>query len=211
MFKRYRTLLALCVAPVVIAGCTNDYNFTAPPHTFDVNPQYKAIGLGETLQLTALGADGKPVAATWTSDNPAVASVSATGLVTGRTAGGPIGVIAALNSDPSQHQTSSITVLKGFSRAISGAVNAVGRYTIDVPAGAKTLRVTIAGGTGDVDLYVRFGAPAAGSRPPDNCASEAGGNGETCTITNPAAGTWHIMTFAYEAFTGATLTAIYEN
>jgi hypothetical protein len=208
MLKRFRTLLALCVAPAVFAGC-NDYNFTAPAHTFDITPQFKGIGLGETVQLAAIGADGAPVAVTWSSDSTAIVTVSPTGLVTGVGAGGPIGVIAKLSSDPAQTQVSSITVLKGFVRAISGALNEEAIYTIKVPAGSTKLTVTIAGGTGDVDMYVRYNAEPTGGAS-DNCKSEKAGNAESCVITNPQAGTWYILTYAFEAFSGATLTALFE-
>lgn len=208
MFKRYRKLLALFAAPVVIAGC-NDYEFTAPSHTFDLNVPYTGLGLGETLQLEALGPDGTPVQVTWTSDDPNIAKVSATGLVTAVGAGGPVGVIARSVANPNESQAASITVLKGYIKSISGATGAEGVYTIDVPAGATKLTVTIAGGTGDVDMYVRYNAVPTGSG--DNCKSEKAGNGESCTITNPTAGKWYILTYAYEAFAGATLTVLYEN
>src|SRR5215203_466594 len=148
MFKRYRKLLALVVAPVVFAGCTSDYNFTAPPHTFDLDTEFKGIGLGETVQLGAFDGSGAPVAVTWKSDDTKIATVSATGLVTGVSAGGPINIIAR-STDGSEVRTSSITVLKGFIKQISGKLNDEVIYTIDVPAGATKLTVTIAGGTGD--------------------------------------------------------------
>jgi hypothetical protein len=210
MFKRYRTLLALCVAPAVFAGC-NDYNFTAPRHTFDVTPPYKGIGLGETVQLAAVGADGTPVAVTWTSDNANIAAVSSTGLVTGAHAGGPVGVIAHLVSDPSQTQATSITVLKGFVKVVAGATNSDIIYTIDVPAGATKLTISLLGGTGDGDIAVRFGAPPTWSSPPDACIKGGNGNVETCVITNPAAGKWYIDINGYVAYANATLTALYES
>jgi hypothetical protein len=204
MFKRYGKLLALLAAPVVFAGC-NDYTFTAPPHTFDLNTQYKGLGLGETLQLQAIGADGNPISVSWSSDDTKIATVTANGLVTGVGAGGPIGIIAR---NGSESQAASITVLKGFIKAISGATGAEAVYSINVPAGAKKLTVTISGGTGDVDMYVRYNAEPTGSG--DDCKSEKAGNGESCVISNPAAGKWYILTYAYEAFAGATLTVLYE-
>lgn len=63
-------------------------------------------------------------------------------------------------------------------------------FTIDVPAGASTLDVSTSGGSGNVDLYVRFGADP--SRASYDCRDTGGGNNETCSISNPAAGTWHI-------------------
>jgi len=80
-------------------------------------------------------------------------------------------------------------------------------YTVAVPSGRSKLKVTIAGGSGDADLYVR-----SGSAPTDTvytCRPYLSGNNETCTITAPAAGTWHVRVKAYSTFSGVTLTAQY--
>ncbi len=88
--------------------------------------------------------------------------------------------------------------------AASGASLA---YTVAVPSGSSQLKVTIAGGSGDADLYVRNG-----SAPTDTvytCRPYLSGNNETCTIPSPAAGTWHVRVKAYSTFSGVTLTAQY--
>ncbi|MEN5071795.1 S8 family peptidase [Stenotrophomonas sp. TWI1183] len=88
--------------------------------------------------------------------------------------------------------------------AASGASLA---YTVAVPSGSSQLKVTIAGGSGDADLYVR-----SGSAPTDTvytCRPYLSGNNETCTISAPAAGTWHVRVKAYSTFSGVTLTAQY--
>jgi len=62
--------------------------------------------------------------------------------------------------------------------AASGASLA---YTVTVPSGSSQLKVTIAGGSGDADLYVRNG-----SAPTDTvytCRPYLSGNNETCTIS----------------------------
>src|SRR5437660_308487 len=41
---------------------------------------------------------------------------------------------------------------------LSGATGSNKNYTFAVPSGASTVTVQISGGTGDADLYVRFGA-----------------------------------------------------
>jgi hypothetical protein len=207
MLKLFRKVLPLCIAPIVLASC-NDYNFTAPPHTFDVTPQYSGLGLGETLQLQAIGADGGPASVTWSTDDASIATVSSTGLVTGVGAGGPVGIVARSNANSSESRAASITVLKGFIKNVAGATNSETVYNINVPAGAKKLTVTIAGGSGDVDMYVRYNATPTGSG--DNCKSEKAGNGESCVITNPTAGKWYILLYGYEAYAGATLTVLYE-
>ena len=83
---------------------------------------------------------------------------------------------------------------------------AVLRKRITTPAGG-TLTVTISGGTGDADLYTRFG-----SRPTTStysCRPYLTGNSETCTITNTSAGDYYIMLRGYAAFSGVSLTASY--
>lgn len=80
-------------------------------------------------------------------------------------------------------------------------------YTINVPSGQSNLSVSISGGSGDADLYVRFGAqPTTGSY---NCRPYLTGNNETCNLSNPSAGTWHIGVRAYSTFSGTSLTASY--
>lgn len=82
------------------------------------------------------------------------------------------------------------------------------RKTVEIPAGMTSFTVTISGGSGDADLYVR-----QGSRPTTSsydCRPYKNGNAETCTFTNPQAGTWHIGLRAYSTFSGVTLDAQYK-
>ena len=88
---------------------------------------------------------------------------------------------------------------------LSAARNSWLRYTVEVPAGMSTLTVNIAGGSGDADLYLRFGSqPSTSSY---TCRPYLNGNTESCTINNPQAGTWHIGIRAYRAFSGVNLNA----
>ncbi len=80
-------------------------------------------------------------------------------------------------------------------------------YTLAVPAGSTNLVVTISGGTGDADLYVKFGSqPTTSSY---DCRPYLSGNAETCTIAAPQTGTYYISLNAYAAFSGVTLKASY--
>ncbi|MFY1826782.1 M4 family metallopeptidase [Myxococcus fulvus] len=92
----------------------------------------------------------------------------------------------------------------GLSAATSSSVN----YTMDVPANTRVTFAT-SGGTGDADLYVRFGsAPGTGTGTYD-CRPYLGGNAETCQLTNTTAGKYYVMVRAYSAFTGVTLRGSY--
>lgn len=82
------------------------------------------------------------------------------------------------------------------------------RYTIDVPAGATSLSFISTGGTGDADLYVRFGS--APTETTYDCRPYIGGNNETCNISNVQAGTYHVMLRAYSSFSNVTLLASFN-
>ncbi|WP_343225858.1 M4 family metallopeptidase [Noviluteimonas lactosilytica] len=91
---------------------------------------------------------------------------------------------------------------------ISATTGNSANYTLVVPAGATNLTFTISGGTGDADMYVRFG-----SAPTDTtytCRPYLSGNNETCTIAAPSAGTYYVRLKAYSSFSGVTLVGNYS-
>ena len=95
----------------------------------------------------------------------------------------------------------------GVAKPISGAAGSSQVWTLAVPAGATGLKFVSAGGSGDADMYVKFGsAPTTTSF---DCKSEGGTNAETCNIATAQAGTYHVLIKGYSAFSGATLTGSY--
>ena len=100
------------------------------------------------------------------------------------------------------------TLTKGVPvTGLSGAAGSEKIYTIDVPSGASNLMITMSGGTGDADLYVR-----AGSAPTDStydCRPYKTGNAESCTIATPTAGKYYVRMKAYSAYSGVSLVADY--
>lgn len=70
--------------------------------------------------------------------------------------------------------------------------------------GYDALRVQMSGGTGDADLYVRFGAQP--SRNNYDCRPYVGGNEETCEFDPSQDGLYYVMVFGYNAYDGLTLT-----
>ena len=88
---------------------------------------------------------------------------------------------------------------------LSGAVGSEVDYSIVVPVGQGELQISISGGTGDCDLYVRRDGPPTYNgydyRP------FLFGNNETVTVANPAAGTWYIMLRGHDVYSGVTLLA----
>ncbi|MGR5285945.1 S8 family peptidase [Vibrio maritimus] len=89
---------------------------------------------------------------------------------------------------------------------ISGGRGEQKQYYIDVTAGQR-LSVTISGGSGDADLYLRYGsAPTLSNW---ECRPYRYGNQETCTVTSTKNGRYHIMLNGYTSFSGVTLEARY--
>jgi serine protease len=91
---------------------------------------------------------------------------------------------------------------------ISGASGSQQFWTMSVPAGASNLKFTIAGGTGDADMYVRFGSPPTTTA--YDCRPYLSGNNETCNIATAQVGTYHVMLRGYTAYSGVTLTGSYS-
>lgn len=110
---------------------------------------------------------------------------------------------AILTVNPAQVLTSG-TPLTGQS---SDPNNLSGRiyYRITVPTGATALAVTTTGGTGDVALFVRQGAPPTSFL--FHGRSFSVGNTESVTINNPVAGQWFIGLFKDATYAGVTLQA----
>jgi len=83
-------------------------------------------------------------------------------------------------------------------------------FEMNVPSGASNVKFTTSGGTGDVDLYVKFG-----SRPTDSsydCRPFQNGNEETCDSSQltQSGGVYHVRLVAYQAYTGVTLTGSFS-
>ncbi|HEU4663204.1 MAG TPA: M4 family metallopeptidase, partial [Dokdonella sp.] len=91
---------------------------------------------------------------------------------------------------------------------ISGATGSDKLYTLDVPSGATGLKFVTSGGSGDADLYVKFGsAPTTSSY---DCRSWVSGNSETCNIPTAQTGKYYVLVHAYSSFSGMSLTGSYS-
>jgi serine protease len=92
----------------------------------------------------------------------------------------------------------------GLSAAAGGSLD----FTLVVPAGASGLKFVTTGGSGDVDVYAKFGsAPSTTSY---DCKSDTPNSAETCTIATAQAGTYHVKLVAYSAFSNISLTGSYS-
>lgn len=86
---------------------------------------------------------------------------------------------------------------------ISVSQNQWARYTYELPAGYSSMTVSISGGTGDADLYVRHGAQSTTSA--YDCRPYKNGNTESCSFSSPASGTWYLDLRGYSTASGITL------
>ena len=87
---------------------------------------------------------------------------------------------------------------------LTGTLNSTQSFTLAVPAGATGLKFVTSGGTGDADIYVKFGS--APTTTTYDCKSDGASNTETCSIATAKAGTYYVMIKAYKAFSGLSLT-----
>jgi len=118
------------------------------------------------------------------------------------------GTAAATRSFTTAASSGATVLTNGQTVAnLSGAAGSWAHYKIAVPSGQSSLQITMSGGTGDADLYVKLGAQPTSSvydyRP------YLGGNNETVSVTNPAAGDWYISINGFEAYSGVSLNATY--
>ncbi|WP_349778211.1 S8 family peptidase [Xanthomonas sp. WHRI 6108] len=80
-------------------------------------------------------------------------------------------------------------------------------YQVNVPAGTRSLRVALSGGSGNADLSLR-----AGALPSDtayNCRTAVVGNADSCTLSAPAPGVYYVRLKATLAFSAVMLVATY--
>ncbi|MBI2571925.1 MAG: M4 family metallopeptidase [Candidatus Schekmanbacteria bacterium] len=86
---------------------------------------------------------------------------------------------------------------------LSGSTGAEANYYLDVTSGASNLVFQISGGSGDADLYVKFGSqPTTSSY---DCRPYKSGNAESCTFASPTAGRYYVMLRAYSSYSGVSL------
>lgn len=91
---------------------------------------------------------------------------------------------------------------------LSGDQNSATIYSVLIPPGARNLQIETRGGTGDLDLYVKYG-----QQPTLNnwdCRPWVGGNSEKCNFPSPTPGTYYIMTHAFYSYRDASLLVSYQ-
>jgi secreted trypsin-like serine protease len=127
--------------------------------------------------------------------------------LTGTTASGGGSSGGSSGGGSTQPSTPTVTALQSGVAVtnLSGATGSWRYFSIQVPSGQQSLQVVMSSGTGDADLYVRYGAL------PDeqnyNYRPYLDGNAESVSVSNPTAGTWYVGIHAYQAYSGVKLVA----
>jgi Zn-dependent metalloprotease len=90
---------------------------------------------------------------------------------------------------------------------LSGASGSQTYYYLDVPAG-RAVSFVMSGGTGDADMYVKFGSqPTTSSY---DCRPYLSGNNETCNIAaKTTTGRFHVMLRGYSSYSSTSLKGTY--
>jgi hypothetical protein len=76
-------------------------------------------------------------------------------------------------------------------------------FAIQLPNGVTRATFTMWGGSGDADLFIRWGIPPTLTEYDERPFIE--GNNESVTITNPAGGTVYMMVHGFDAYAGVRL------
>jgi xanthomonalisin len=178
-------------------------------------------GLTATFTDSSTDSDGSIASHAWTFGDGATSTAASPSHT--YTAAGTYSVSETVtdNAGATNTKTSSVTVTSSGGgggnvlqngvavTGLSAAKNAKLNYTVAIPSGAKNLKIAISGGSGDADLYVKFGsAPTTSSY---DCRPYVTGNTETCSVTSPQTGTYYVMLNGYAAFSGVTLKATWTN
>ncbi len=82
-------------------------------------------------------------------------------------------------------------------------------FEMQLPSGASDLSFNMSGGSGDADLYVRFGAAPTTST--YDCRPYSSGNNESCDFANPQEGTYYVMVRGYSSFSGVDLVGAFSD
>ncbi|MFT3805927.1 M20/M25/M40 family metallo-hydrolase [Arenimonas sp.] len=181
------------------------------------NFSYAATGLTANFTDLSGDSDGSIASRSWNFGDGGTSTATNPSHV--YAAGGSYSVTLTVtdNSGASNSKTQSVAVTDPSGSTVltngvavtnlSASTGNVLNYTLVVPTGATSLKFELAAGTGNADLYVKFG-----SAPTDtvyDCRPYKATNTETCDIPAPQAGTYYVRVKARKSFSGVRLTGSY--
>jgi serine protease len=185
----------------------------APP---TANFSFVTNGLSATFTDSSSDSDGSIASRAWTFGDGGTSTATNPSHTYAAAGTYSVSLKVTDNGGATNTKTTSVTVnttggnvlQNGVGVSISDATkNHQQNWTMVVPSGATNLVFTMSGGTGDADMYVKFGsAPTTSSY---DCRPYVSGNSETCTMSPVQAGTYYVMVNAYAAYSGVTLKGSY--
>jgi subtilisin family serine protease len=139
------------------------------------------------------------------------ASVNGAALAVGNHTG-QITVADPAASNPQAHVAVNISVREAQALVVGTPVTGLDGvygserfFALTVPPGATSLSIATSGGSGDSDLYVRYGdVPMGGNY---DCGSFSGSTVDRCDVALPLPGTYYVMLRGFNSYSGVTLAA----
>jgi lysyl endopeptidase len=178
------------------------------------NYSFTVSGLTATFTDSSSDSDGSIASRSWNFGDGSTSTATSPSKTYAAAGTYNVALTVTDNGGLTNSITRAVTVTSGSLPTLSNNVPVTGlaatagnytaTYMMNVPAGATGLKFVTAGGTGDADMYVRFG-----SAPTDttyDCRPYTSGNAETCNIATAQSGTYYVRLKAYSAFSGVSLT-----
>ena len=206
---------------LIISGAANDIGGGSPPANVPpvANFSDSISGLSVNFTDSSTDSDGSIASRSWNFGDGSTSTATNPSHTYAAAGTYSVALTVTDNSGATNTKTQSVTVSSGGGGgnvlqngvALTGQSGATGAqlfYTVVIPAGASNLVISESGGTGDADLYTKFGsAPTLSSY---DCRPYITGNNESCTVAAPQAGTYYVMLNGYTAFSGVSVKATWS-
>jgi xanthomonalisin len=206
---------------LIISGAANDIGGGSPPANVPpvANFSDSISGLSVNFTDSSTDSDGSIASRSWNFGDGSTSTATNPSHTYAAAGTYSVALTVTDNSGATNTKTQSVTVSSGGGGgnvlqngvALTGQSGATGAqlfYTVVIPSGASNLVISESGGTGDADLYTKFGsAPTLSSY---DCRPYITGNNESCTVASPQAGTYYVMLNGDAAFSGVSVKATWS-
>ncbi|HEU4662928.1 MAG TPA: PKD domain-containing protein [Dokdonella sp.] len=181
------------------------------------NFTFSTSGLTASFTDSSTDSDGTIASRAWTFGDGGTSTATSPSHTYASAGTYSVALTVTDNGGATNTKTSSVTVNASGATVLQNGVPVTGLsaatgvdklFTLAVPAGATNLRFVTSGGSGDADLYVKFGSAPTTSV--NDCKSEGSTTAETCNIGTAQAGTYYVLVHAWASYSGVSLTGSYS-